>query len=121
VSHGEALRALSSSNLLLLAGPAAVGEAADIERGTIAAKAFEYLGARRPVLYIGHLDADVARLLGPLGGVAFVRAGDVQAAVRGAGDLLASGRTPESGQLEAFTRRALTRRLAALFDNVARA
>lgn len=118
VSHGEALRALSSSNLLLLAGPAADGEAADIERGTIAAKVFEYLGAGRPVLYVGDLDADVVRLLRPLGGVVFARPGDVETALRGVGELLASGRTADAGQLAAFTRRALTRRLAALFDNV---
>lgn len=120
VSHGEALRALSSSSLLLLAGPAATGQAADIERGTIAAKVFEYLGARRPVLYVGDLDADVVRLLRPLGGVVFARPGDVETALRGVGDLLASGRTPDAGQLEALTRRAVTRRLAALFDEVAR-
>jgi glycosyltransferase involved in cell wall biosynthesis len=119
VSHAEALRALSSSNLLLLAGPAAAGDAADIERGTIAAKVFEYLGARRPILYVGDLDADIVRLLRPLGGVVFARPGDVETARRGVGELLASGRTPDTGQSPAFTRRALTRQLAALFDELA--
>jgi glycosyltransferase involved in cell wall biosynthesis len=121
VPHGEALRALSGSSLLLLAGPVAAGATGDVERGAIAAKVFEYLGAGRPVLYVGDLDTDVVRLLRPLGGTAFASPGDVAGALRGARELLASDRRPDPLALRPFSRRALTRRLAALFDEVSRA
>jgi glycosyltransferase involved in cell wall biosynthesis len=119
VSHGAALRALSTSSLLLLAGPVAAGSTGEIERGAIAAKVFEYLGAERPILYVGDLDTDVVRLLRPLGGVAFAPAGDVAAARRGAAELMASVCQRNPIRLRPFTRRALAGRLAALFDEVA--
>lgn len=117
--HRESLRAVSQSRLLLLAGPAPDAARDAVERGWIAAKVFEYLGSGRPILYVGDPGADVARLLAPLRGVAFARPGDVETAGRAAAELLQRAEAREPAEIEPFTRRSLTARLAGLFDEVA--
>jgi glycosyltransferase involved in cell wall biosynthesis len=118
--YRESLRAVCQSRLLLLAGPAPEAAREAVERGWIAAKVFEYLGSGRPILYVGDPRADVARLLASLPGVAFARPGDVHNAVRAAAELLQRAEAREPTELESFTRRSLTARLAGLFDEVAR-
>ena len=109
VRHAEALRLVSGSSLLLLAGPRR-GE--DVALGHIAAKVFEYLGSRRPILYVGHPEADMARLLRPMAGVEIVAPGQTDAAERAIRRLLAHRELRRS--LTRITHEHLAGRLAGL-------
>ncbi len=117
VSHREALGHVARSSLLLLAGPR---NASGPIRGQIPAKVFEYLGALRPILYVGDLRSDVARLLETQPGVARVVPGDMDAASRALADGLDGPARVDRPDLGPFTRRALTRRLADVLEGVSR-
>jgi glycosyltransferase involved in cell wall biosynthesis len=78
VPHKEGLRYLSGSTLVLLAGPVSAGNEA--LRGNIPGKTFEYLGSRRPILFVGDSHSDVADLLRPFPNVRIVPPGDVDGA-----------------------------------------
>lgn len=114
--HAEALRQLCRARVLLLAGPLS-SDTLGLQ-GNIAAKAFEYLGSGRPILMIGDPASDLAKILGPFRRVRIVPPQDVGAA-RAA--LIELDRWEPDGLepgLEAYTARALTRRLATLLDRV---
>jgi hypothetical protein len=115
VSHREAARQMMSSRLLLLAGPRSVAEAPAL-RGHIPAKAFEYLFSGRGILYVGDLEADVARLLRPHAHVGQVVPGDVAGAKREISRLLSPGSTTPRDGIEPYTRRALAEQLAKILS-----
>jgi glycosyltransferase involved in cell wall biosynthesis len=120
ISHQESLRRLSGAAILLLPGPGSTDDGDAAQQGHIPAKVFEYLGAGRPILCVGHTESDVARLLRPLPGACVVAPGDVEGA-RSAILALMNEVAPQRGDLLApYTRRALTGRLAELFDEVLR-
>jgi len=112
IPHREALRHMRESTLLLLAGPSMAASQAPALRGNIAGKVFEYLGSDRPILYVGDKDADIARLLTPFAGVAFVRPGDTRGAEEAIVSLLAAGSPVGRTGVNQYTRRSLTQRLA---------
>jgi glycosyltransferase involved in cell wall biosynthesis len=109
----EALKLAGESTALLVAG--ARGTHPSV-RGVVPAKVFEYLGTRLPIIYVGNLDSDVAALLArqPL---CFCRAAGDAAGVREALEEVAR-RPRATRRVEAFTRRALAKRLASLLDEV---
>src|SRR6185436_6492325 len=105
VPHAISLRELRRSRLLILAAP--LKSAAAVDRGQIAAKAFEYLAARRPILLIGDAGSDVARILSPFPRVRVAAAGDVEGARRAARALLRDPVSLDGPSLEPFTSRAV--------------
>jgi len=114
LSHKEALAAMSRSTLLLLAGPRQVDPT---ETGCIAGKVFEYLATGLPILYVGDPRMEVARMLAGQAGCHVIPAGDVDGVER------VLRRAPHQGtvarDLAAYGRKALTARLAHIFDEVA--
>ena len=58
VSHAEAIRAMQQSTVLLLL----LNDGQDI-MGRIPAKLFEYLAAKRPVLAVGNIEGDAAKIV----------------------------------------------------------
>ena len=62
VAHQEALDHIEESTLLLLAGPVSGTFPSSKVSGNIASKVFEYLGSRRPILYVGEPDRKSTRL-----------------------------------------------------------
>jgi glycosyltransferase involved in cell wall biosynthesis len=118
VSYREALRLLSESTLLLLAGPVSGTLSGPMLRGHIAAKVFEYLGSGRPILCVSELDADVVRLLRSYPGVAVVEPGDVAAAREAIRDLVTQRWAFDEELLEPFTRRSLAGRLAEILNRI---
>lgn len=59
VPHKESIRYLQKSSLLLVCGPLNK----DQKEGGIPAKVYEYLAARKPIIYIGKVDGFVAHIL----------------------------------------------------------
>ena len=117
--HKAALRALSRARMLLLAGPRDPGADDPITRGWIPAKAFEYLGARRPILYVGNVHSEVADLVRQSGTGEVVAPGDHVAATAAVHRLLAVPRPGLSETSKLFTRRALAGRLAGVLNQAA--
>lgn len=118
VPHHEALHLMASSSVLLLAGPSRSSAEHPALRGNIAGKVFEYLGAQRPILYIGARDAEVAELLAGFPGVALVDPGDKTAAAEALPSLLNLRGPVCRGGLQPFTRRALARQIAETLDRI---
>jgi glycosyltransferase involved in cell wall biosynthesis len=116
VPYREALRLLSESKLLLLAGPVSTTMPGRKLRGHIAAKVFEYLGSGRPILYVGKLDADVVTILRSYPGVACVEPGDTEGAREGILDLIGQGSMVDRESLGPYTRRSLAGRLAEVLN-----
>lgn len=114
--HAAAVRALRRAGVLFFAGPHACDRPE--RRGNVAAKVFEYLGARRPILMVGHPDSDVARFLRPFPRARVVPAGAVEEAGRAILELLAWRGGDDEAALEPYTSRSVTRRLAALLDSL---
>jgi glycosyltransferase involved in cell wall biosynthesis len=116
VPHREALRYLGDSSLLLLAGPVSRAFPESTLRGNIASKVFEYLGSRRPILYVGEADAEVEALVRRFPGVACVRPGDGAGTRNAILWLTQQGPAIARGALDAYTRRSLTSRLSRVFE-----
>jgi glycosyltransferase involved in cell wall biosynthesis len=140
IPHPLAVEALSRSSVLLLGGPTSADTVA--MKGNVAAKVFEYLGSRRPILMIGDPDTDVAGMLRPFARARVVGVGRVGEAVDALRELLraetAPGGSGEAGErpqldserefisrerdddrlLEPYTSRDLARRLADLLEGV---
>ena len=111
--HLEAVRELTSSSALLVAGSR--DDRARL-RGMIPAKIFEYLASGLPVLYLGDPTTDAARILAEQPGCHVVEPGDVQGAQQA---LLAAARGVRfERDLRRFTHRALAGQLAGLLDRV---
>jgi glycosyltransferase involved in cell wall biosynthesis len=118
VPHREAVGCIEESTLLLLAGPVSGAFPGSKVRGHIAAKVFEYLASRRPILYLGEGDSEVERIIRLLPGVACVRPGDASGTREAILSLIRQGPTVDRGPLEVYTRRSLTERLAGILDGV---
>ena len=116
VPHREALGYIEDSTLLLLAGPASGAFPGSKVSGNIASKVFEYLGSRRPILYIGEADSDVERIIRGFPGVACVRPGDAKGTRKAILSLIGQGPTVDRGPLDLYTRRSLTGHLAGVLD-----
>jgi glycosyltransferase involved in cell wall biosynthesis len=116
VPHREALRYLGDSTLLLLAGPVSNAFPGSAIQGHIAAKVFEYLGSRRPILYVGDAGAEVETLIRELPGVACARPADSAGIREAILSLLRGGPTIDRGALDNYSRRSLTKRLAQAFE-----
>ena len=114
VTHGEALRWLNASSLLLFAGPA---RALAMDRGQIAAKVFEYLATGLPILYVGDGTLDVVAILRTQPGCHLLEADDGVGIRR----VIMQARSEERSErkLERYTREQLTLQLAQLLDEVA--
>jgi glycosyltransferase involved in cell wall biosynthesis len=113
--HQEALALMSSSSLLLLAGPR--GGRPEL-RGMLAAKTFEYLASGLPILQVADPESDAARFLADHPGCVTVSPADAEGLVRALVALRAGGRFERD--LSPYTRRALTERLSAALDEVSR-
>lgn len=91
-------------------------------RPILPGKLFEYLASRRPVLGIGQTDGAMARVLEETGAGATVGWDDLKgtgAFIDRAWEQYRSGGVPSvGGDITRFSRRSLTRRLAALLDRV---
>jgi glycosyltransferase involved in cell wall biosynthesis len=114
VSHEESLRHICRSTLLLHAGPTSVETNA--LRGIVPGKTFEYLGAGRPILFVGHPEGDAAKLLSALTSVKIVRPGDVEGARAAVLRLLEQGAPPRPCLLQRYTSRSVTGDLARVLD-----
>ena len=112
VAHREALAHIQESTVLLLAGPVSGAFPQSKVRGNIAAKAFEYLGSGRPILYVGETDCEVEALVGRFPGVACVRPGDALGAREAILSLIQRGPAVERRGMEAYARRSLAAGLA---------
>jgi glycosyltransferase involved in cell wall biosynthesis len=113
IGHHESMRHLMASRILLLAGPSS---AAGIFKGVIPGKTFEYIGAQRPILYVGHPEAELTAMLRNVPGVEIVAPGDTAAAEQAFQRLLNEPRQSVSRDDESFTHRALSRELARVLD-----
>jgi hypothetical protein len=102
---------------MLLAGPVSGTFSSLKISGHIASKVFEYLGSRRPVLYIGEAGSEVETLIRQFRGVAFVRPYDTHGVEEIILSLIRQGPTVERDGLEPYTRRALTGRLAKILTD----
>jgi glycosyltransferase involved in cell wall biosynthesis len=116
--HRAALRVLGNARLLLLLGSQSGAPIDPVARGWIPAKAFEYLGARRPVLYVGDVQSEVADILRQAGAGEIVAPGDHSGAKAAAVRLLARPQACRGDGISIFTRRALAARLALVLDEV---
>lgn len=118
VSHREAARLQSESTALLLL----LGKDAE-NAGWCPAKFFEYLGARRPILALGPLDNIAAQLIARAnaGTVAQTAEQIESVMMQWFSDFRQTGSLPvrlNDGVIRAFERRALTRQLAQVLENV---
>jgi hypothetical protein len=114
VSHAESVRLIRTSNILLQGGATSV--ATNALRGHIPGKTFEYLGARRPILFVGHADGDAAKLVRGFPLVRIVEPVDDEGIKAAVLSLLSREGEPRSPGLEAYTSRSVTRDLARVFD-----
>jgi glycosyltransferase involved in cell wall biosynthesis len=121
LAHRSALKAMAQARMLLLAGPREPGTVDPITRGWIPAKAFEYLGARRAILYVGNVHSEVADLIRRSGAGEAVAPGDQVAATAAVRRLLALPRPEMSETSRAFTRRSLAGRLALVLNEASEA
>lgn len=114
VPHAESVRLIRTSAILLHGGVTSV--ATEALRGIIPGKTFEYLGARRPILFVGHPDGDAAKLMRSFPLVRIVRPNDDEAIKSALLSLLSQPPGPRPPGLEPYTSRSVTRALARVFD-----
>jgi glycosyltransferase involved in cell wall biosynthesis len=120
VGHPEAVRAMREATALLL-----VVEGFGLEGGMITGKAYEYLGAGRPVVGLGPADGDAAGLLAETGAGTMLPRDAADALAAHLGGLIArwergeplGGASPEAAAR--YTREAQTAALARVLDTVA--
>jgi glycosyltransferase involved in cell wall biosynthesis len=115
--HAEVVALQRAATGLLLLGWQGEGEVAST---IVPAKTYEYLAAGRPVLALGPLDAEPARLLRGRKGVTLATFGDEETIARWLHALGSTAGLPSTDPVEAspFTRREQARRLAAVMDEV---
>jgi glycosyltransferase involved in cell wall biosynthesis len=119
VSHPEVLERLAAANLLVL-----IVHSNDVGRIAIPAKVFEYMALRRPILALAPSGSETAELLCESGCGVVVEPDDVEAiadAIERMFEQFTQGiEMPGSTALaQRFERSALTRKLAAVFSEVA--
>ena len=119
MSHDKVTELQSSSQLLLLSG----GMEPE-SRGILTGKFFEYLASRRPILGFGPKGGDMDIALGESEGGAMFDYDDVRGCRRWLEDRYAeykSGEVPPAdGNIEKYSRKELTRRLALILDEITR-
>jgi hypothetical protein len=108
------VRLIRTSTILLHAGVTSV--ATNALRGILPGKTFEYLGARRPILFVGHPDGDAAKLMRGFPLVRIVRPDDDDGIRSALLSLLTQETGPRPPGLEPYTSRSVTRDLARVFD-----
>ena len=112
VDHRNALELMQNSNSLLLL----VNKANDYQ-GRIPAKAFEYLGAKKPILLIGPKSGDIHQVIKR--NVTFIDYNEVDEAIYHQKlDLIFKSTFTYSHEDETFERKKLTQRLIDVFDEV---
>jgi glycosyltransferase involved in cell wall biosynthesis len=113
--YADAQRALVASSMLIVAGARLPRPE---RRGWIPAKTWEYLATDLPIVYVGHADTEVARLLRAQPGCWTVAPDDEPGAARALEAALGPARFARD--VSTFSRRTLAGRMARLFDEVAR-
>ena len=117
--HADLVRRYAEADAFLLCP-----NRSDNARGQINGKLFEYLAAGRPILHVGPFDADNTRLLDETHAGLTVPPDDVVAARQAlaaisSGAFAANPNALPDGLAAPFERRALTERLANLFERLA--
>ncbi len=118
--RGDALRAMGEADLLLLFGLAGDRET---DSGQVPGKTYEYMGARRPVLCVSPGDGILGEILHRTGvgdtvsGAEGV-AGALKEALQRHSDGVPLRYDPVGPEIERYTRRSITGRLAELLDAV---
>lgn len=110
VDHAQAMREMQRARVLLLS----LNDAPNA-RGILTSKLFEYLAVGRPILAVGPTDGDAARVLRDTSHLLVQRG--MQPDAGRLRDMLDRS-TPVHGEVEAYERAALTRRLADLLDGL---
>ena len=117
ISHKEALVTLRKSKVLLLLINNSINA-----KGVITGKLFEYLAVHRPIMLIGPLDGDAAKILDETNGGLSAGFND-EAAIRSNLDhfyelFRKDGLADQSSSLDQFSRRSLTGQLAQVLDTI---
>ncbi|MGE0453009.1 MAG: glycosyltransferase [Vicinamibacteria bacterium] len=107
--YRAALARVVEASVLVVGGSRGVDP---ILKCLLPAKLFDYLGTDRPIIYVGDLDSDAARLLSSVPGCEAVGVDDVESAKKAIARFLASGPFPRS--LDKYTRRHLAGELAGI-------
>lgn len=116
VSHSEVLPLYRKSAVLL-----SLPMNAENAKGNIPGKIFEYLAAKRPILAIGDISGDAARIVKETGAGIIVEERDHEGIMNA---LLTMKKNFEDGkentpsEIEKYTRKNLTARLAEVLDNL---
>lgn len=118
VHHDEAVREMVAADVLWLV----IGVGGE---GVLAGKVYEYMASGRPILATVPEGAEVSRLLERAGGATIVGTADVAGIASALGRMIAAWREGalvadrDTGFVESFERRELTRRLAEVLDECA--
>ena len=115
--HGEALKRSSDSAVLLL-----LINNTPNSSGIIPGKAFEYLATRRPILCIGPLTGDCARIIRETRSGPVVDFGDEKGLLTALQDLFGSyqkdGQPQNETAIDQYSRKALTGNIAGILDQI---
>ncbi len=118
VPHSEAIRIMQSSQVLLLL----INDVAFNAPGRMTGKIFEYLAARRPILLIGPVDGDAAKVIAETqsgDSVGFADLQSLKSVLRTYYDAYKSNTLMlNSAGYEQYARRNTTRKLAKLLEEV---
>jgi glycosyltransferase involved in cell wall biosynthesis len=112
VPHNEAVNYMISSDALLMIIP-------EIEKnkGILTGKLFEYIASSRPVINIGPTDGDAARILSEFPQSATIEKEEVELMIRFLESIENSTIQEASKERMKYSRRSLTRQIAALIPN----
>jgi glycosyltransferase involved in cell wall biosynthesis len=113
VSQSEALSLMSGASGLVACGFVDTGP---ISLGLRPAKLLEYMASGVPIIYVGHLHDEAARMLSMYPGCHTVPFGDTEGAIRAVQTALDDG--VHEREVAPLSRRARTAELAGLFDTV---
>lgn len=117
--YPESVRALASCGVLLVAGP--LHARTPEVKGNVAAKAFEYLAAHRPILMVGDPESDLGRILEVYPRARVVGPGRPEEIAAALEDLLDGRPAGPEPSIAAYQSRNVSARLARLLDEVVKA
>jgi glycosyltransferase involved in cell wall biosynthesis len=112
VSHERAMAELSTSSALIASSSA---DAGPLGSGVVPAKIYEYLATSLPIVLLGDARSDPGALIAPQPGCHVVDFADIDGIADAIREVLTSG--PLCRDVEAFSRRAAARTLAAVLDD----